>query len=122
MPEGIKGQPIIQRPSYDAGKYAVDSYQIAVRNGDCSIHLLVERPKNGCRTETGFNHSVRGTILNAILMDGGNDGWGGSSGKTGAHLKSVITQISKDYLQLEGGQVTKLEYIKFDSWVITHVC
>jgi hypothetical protein len=49
-------------------------------------------------------------------MDGGNDGWGGSSRKTGAHLKSVIAQISKDYVQLDGEKE-----IKFDSWVITHV-
>jgi hypothetical protein len=55
-------------------------------------------------------------------MDGGNDGWGWSSRKTGAHLKSVIAQISKDYVQLEGDKEIKLEYIKFDSWVITHVC
>ncbi|KAK3984472.1 hypothetical protein QBC44DRAFT_313167 [Cladorrhinum sp. PSN332] len=89
----------------------VDSYQIAVPNGDCSVHLLVDRS-----TWEGQN-SNWGTIKKSILMDGGNDGRGRTSG-TARILQRAIRLIRSKYDNDTNDMPA--DVIKFDSWVVTH--
>ncbi|VUC31600.1 unnamed protein product [Clonostachys rosea] len=88
----------------------VDSYQIAVPNGDCSIHLLVQRPPN-------FHNRKQpaGTILRAVLMDGGNSG--GSGVKACAKIIERAIRIIRSHY--DSPNMPK-DVIEFDSWVVTH--
>lgn len=123
------------------GDYAVDTCQVSVPCGDCSIHLLIENPPRPDQED--WNHTIqsfqttnhgqmpteeyvralrrwhdtqKGTILAAVLVDGGHDGTAGSSGKrTSPFIKGTIEFIERNYTFK--APVTQL---KFDSWVVTH--
>ncbi|CAH0055541.1 unnamed protein product [Clonostachys solani] len=102
--------PQLRQESYTR---EVDSYQIAVPNGDCSIHLLVQRPPD--YDYQSDRQKPAGTILRAVLMDGGNSG--GRGVKTCAEiLARAIKIIRSHYNNANMPQ----EVIQFDSWVITH--
>lgn len=89
-------------PGPDLNAIEVDTYQIAVPNGDCSVHLTVQRTGN-----------LEGKILSSILMDGGNDGL------RGAENAAKIIEDSLEMIRARydpGGP----KEIQFDAWVITH--
>ena len=99
-----------ERPS----KYEVDTYQISVPNGDCSVHFLVDRSKAISDPRT------LGCIVKSVLMDGGNDG--GKSAVTAANcLRHALYELRRWYTIMETtGQEHILDTIRFDAWVITH--
>ncbi|KAJ3456206.1 hypothetical protein MRS44_016229 [Fusarium solani] len=88
------------RPELNA--IEVDTYQIAVPNGDCSVHLLVQR-----------TDILQGKILRSILMDGGNDGSASAS-----HAADII-EVSLKMIWARYDPAGPQE-IKFDAWVVTH--
>ncbi|UPK95965.1 hypothetical protein LCI18_006900 [Fusarium solani-melongenae] len=91
-----------QQAGPDLNAIEVDTYQIAVPNGDCSVHLLVQR--------TAFR---QGKILKSILMDGGNDG--SSSAENAANIIEKSLKMIRARYDPEGSQE-----IQFDAWVVTH--
>jgi hypothetical protein len=100
------------------GKIEVDTYQVAVDNGDCSIHLLVLRPTSGRR------YGPRGTILRAILMDGGNSSTV-SGVDASTSIRATIEDIEDLYYQqnLFNGLDEPLGHhnrLKFHTWIVTH--
>ncbi|KAF5681215.1 transcriptional activator srcap [Fusarium heterosporum] len=103
----------------DTSRYEVDSYQIAVPNGDCSVHFLVDRSK-----AKKSNPRTFGCIVRSVLMDGGNDG--GKTAVTAAGcLRSALDELRSWYTIMEAtGPYQSQEYIldtiRFDAWVITH--
>ncbi|KAL3459169.1 hypothetical protein BJX64DRAFT_291422 [Aspergillus heterothallicus] len=104
------------------GEIAVDTYQVAVPKGDCSIHLLVRRwkdpPKDG--------RARRGVIQRAILVDGGNSHYVSGYGiLASAVLRGTIAAIEQDYQQRNQhtGQTHFMgpwNRLKFDAWIVTH--
>ncbi|KAM0425765.1 hypothetical protein ACHAPT_009015 [Fusarium lateritium] len=98
-------QPTVTQPGQDLdpqGNIEVDTYQIAVPNGDCSVHLLVER--------TAVLH---GQIIKSILMDGGNDG--SQSAVNAAAILDESLEVIRARYDPRG-----LQKIQFDAWIVTH--
>ncbi|OJJ42076.1 hypothetical protein ASPZODRAFT_20802 [Penicilliopsis zonata CBS 506.65] len=110
-------------------KYSVESYQVAIPGGDCSIHLLLSNPPENQATFTqdlqgsekanavfyrkiGSAKPEKTEIVSAVLVDGGYDGAGGTfKGKDACvSIKEAVTDIEQRY-------GVKL---KFDAWVVTH--
>ena len=102
-----------ERPDDVQYEYAVDTYQVGVPNGDCSIHLQVQRGNGGGGIERTGAH--RGNIVKAILVDGGSD-WAGNSDKAKEILEESIREIQQDYRLQE----TTIKQLVFNSWVVTH--
>ncbi|KAF4996972.1 hypothetical protein FGRMN_4190 [Fusarium graminum] len=106
-------------PGQETSKYEVDSYQIAVPNGDCSVHFLVDRSK-----AKDSNPRTFGCIVRSVLMDGGNDG--GKTAVTAAGcLRHALDELRSWYTIMEAtgpsqSQEYILDTIRFDAWVITH--
>ncbi|KAF4440704.1 hypothetical protein FACUT_3242 [Fusarium acutatum] len=116
----------------------VDTFQIPVPGGDCSIVLLVDNPPARARTtnetDASYYHNqptsnsqvCRGTVLRAILIDGGHDGanGGGYKGKNASQLiKQTINLIESQYNLAvfdSRGQASRTFTLRFDGWVITH--
>src|SRR6186713_1160489 len=81
-------------PGEKPSRYEVDTYQIAVPNGDCSVHFLVDRSKAKSEPRT------LGCIVNSVLMDGGNDG--GKSAVTAAKcLRNALYELRRWYTIME---------------------
>lgn len=108
------------------GPYVVESFQIPVPGGDCSIHLLVE---NSPESDLGFwqqnihgTHTYetvrkvagqerRGNVVSAVLVDGGHDGGTKFSGEHAANaIKVALKELEKAFG----------DPIEFTSWVVTH--
>jgi glyoxylase-like metal-dependent hydrolase (beta-lactamase superfamily II) len=115
-----------------ATKYSVESYQIAVPGGDCSIHLLLSNPpeaqaaywKDLSKDEQKQSAYLRKiahpytqgvTIKKAVLVDGGYDGKGGTfkGVKACESIEKVISDIENRYNLLP-------KRLEFDAWVVTH--
>jgi hypothetical protein len=88
-------------------QYEVDSYQIAVPNGDCSAHFLVDRNASTATT--------LGDICRSILVDGGNDA-AQHSNRAANIIKHSLALLSIRYT-VDGAPITD---IKFDAWIVTH--
>ncbi|KAJ5682777.1 hypothetical protein N7462_005942 [Penicillium macrosclerotiorum] len=118
----------------EIGQYSVESFQVPVPAGDCSIHLLVKDPPESTNkywdkfdpsqhdltdaTGLGYVRGLerlgtieRGTILRAVLVDGGYDGDRLSGGKAANAIRTVIKTIETDF---------NMTSLKFDAWVVTH--
>ncbi|KAM0544226.1 hypothetical protein ACHAPJ_011915 [Fusarium lateritium] len=120
------------------GVLGVDTFQIPVPGGDCSIILLVDNPPARTRTtnetDASYYHNqptsnsqyCRGTVLRAILIDGGHDGarGGGYKGNDASQLiKQTINIIESQYNLAvfdSRGLATRTSTLTFDGWVITH--
>lgn len=120
------------------GVLGVDTFQIPVPGGDCSIVLLVDNPPARARTvnetDASYYHNqppsnsqdCRGTVLRAILIDGGHDGakGGGYKGKNASQLiKQTINIIESQYNLAvfdSHGHAIRTFTLTFDGWVITH--
>jgi len=103
-------------PKEDIGQYSVESFQIPVPGGDCSIHLRIKGPaestpgflkntatfaeskeNSNATTRQRFCMTIRewkpashrGTIEKAVLVDGGHDGQPGSFGTKAAGRKKT---------------------------------
>jgi hypothetical protein len=112
--------------SYIPGsKIEVDTYQIAVPNGDCSIHLLVQRWESGS-VESNCPGPC-GLIHRAILVDGGNAGIPSKYGIMASWIiRMTIDKIQQDYYQVTSAldktprRMGRFNRLKFDAWVVTH--
>ncbi|KAF3936965.1 hypothetical protein ABW19_dt0208183 [Dactylella cylindrospora] len=102
------------------GNLTVHIYHVNIPCGDCSIHLLVDT--TGANNNNG--KTFLGTILRAVLMDGGRN----TSGILAARMiLEKIMIIADMYKQppLQGEKIPDAHKnlpsrIRFDSWVITH--
>ncbi|RAO68272.1 uncharacterized protein BHQ10_004284 [Talaromyces amestolkiae] len=108
------------------GRYVVESFQIPVPGGDCSIHLLLEdSPESNSdywQERLHVKHTYetirkvagpepRGKVVSAVLVDGGHDGGTKFSGEHAADaIKVALEELEKTF-----GTP-----IKFTSWVVTH--
>ncbi|KAF4501986.1 hypothetical protein FAGAP_1777 [Fusarium agapanthi] len=120
------------------GVLGVDTFQITVPGGDCSIVLLVDNPPTRTRTDSetdasyyrnqpaSNNQRCRGTVLKAILIDGGHDGANGGAYKgseTSKVIKQTIEIIQREYdlaVFDSKGRAIRTLTLTFDGWVITH--
>ncbi|PTU16907.1 hypothetical protein P175DRAFT_0496779 [Aspergillus ochraceoroseus IBT 24754] len=111
--------------------YSIESYQVAVPGGDCSIHLLIDhsnalaaaqaRAQNNVvdyhsllRSIDGPKSKEKRTIKGAVLVDGGYDGGTSYQGKKAcASIEKAITDIESRFELGTGG-------LKFDAWLVTH--
>ncbi|KAK7419843.1 hypothetical protein QQZ08_010677 [Neonectria magnoliae] len=112
------------------GLLGVDTYQIGVPGGDCAIVLLVDQPPMRKRKDEESNHDYhhdvpflnddghKGTVLRAILVDGGHDGRPGYYGKVAADkIEKTIQDIESKY---EFTNYNGQKGLKFDAWIVTH--
>ncbi|KAF5539411.1 hypothetical protein FMEXI_8900 [Fusarium mexicanum] len=120
------------------GVLGVDTFQVPVPGGDCSIVLLVDNPPARTRTDSekdasyyrnqpaSNNQRSRGTVLRAILIDGGHDGANGGAYKgseTSKLIKQTIEIIQREYdLAVFDSKARAIRTftLTFDGWVITH--
>ncbi|KAJ6032599.1 hypothetical protein N7540_003331 [Penicillium herquei] len=112
-------------PEYWATNCVVESFQIAVPGGDCSIHLLVEQD---IKTQVSFwkgqlqsnstDESLKTVVapgkqeglVSAVLVDGGYDGNGRNTGDDAANaIKKALKDLTSTYGE-----------IRFTSWVVSH--
>jgi hypothetical protein len=111
----------------------VDTLQIPVPGGDCAIILLVDKPPMRKRKDGEPNVSYhksghqpentedgkRGTVLRAILVDGGHDARG-----PGYHGREAYTKIWNTLQGIESNyniaNYPGHEGLKFDAWIVTH--
>lgn len=80
-------------------EYGIDSFHIAVGQGDAAIHLLVDVPADP---------TVKPTVISATLIDGGQEIGRGLKG-----IQNTMKIIAKKYTLDPKG-------LRFDSIVITH--
>lgn len=113
------------QPYIAASAIEVDTYQIAVPNGDCSIHLLVQRWKP--ESINGDYPGSRGLIHRALLVDGGNAGIPSKYGIMASWIiRMTIDKIQQDYYQVTSAsnatprRMGRFNRLKFDAWVVTH--
>ncbi|RMJ06834.1 hypothetical protein CDV36_013568 [Fusarium kuroshium] len=114
------------------GDLGVDTFLIPVPGGDCMIILLIDnppsRPRRHLESDSDYHNDPAevndrkscGTVLRAILVDGGHDAIGpGYKGHTAAqNIQDTITEIEQKYhiANYTAGD----NKLKFDAWVITH--
>lgn len=115
-----------------AKKYSVESYQIAVPGGDCSIHLLLSNPpeaqlaylqdlsedeqkQSAYIRKIAHPYTQNVEIKKAVLVDGGYDDKGGTfkGVKACESIEKVISDIENRYNLLP-------KRLEFDAWVVTH--
>lgn len=92
--------------------FYVETIQVGVPNGDCSIHLLLQR---GMRDKS--------VVERAVLIDGGNDGCMRHAGgnKASRAIELAMLDISKMYeLSTRYDVPGETKRLRFDAWVITH--
>ncbi|KAJ5725997.1 uncharacterized protein N7483_007354 [Penicillium malachiteum] len=109
-------------PKYWSTDYVVESFQIAVPGGDCSIHLLINKNDTDFWTRNiqpnSSNQSLRQLVdantreglISAVLVDGGYDG---GAKWTGVRAANAIRDALEDLTATYGE-------IKFTSWVVSH--
>ena len=76
----------------------IDSYQVPVPTGDCSIHLLVD--------VSGTGNQTANTIERSIIVDGGEE--------AGAASKAI-----QDAVDLFSGKYSN-DSTTFNFWLVTH--
>ena len=79
-------------------EWRIDSYQVPVPTGDCSLHLLVSVSKEG--------DEVKNFIERSIIVDSGEDAEAASIA-----IENTIQALNRKYDE---------EITTFDFWLITH--
>lgn len=115
------------------GVLGVDTHQIPVPGGDCAIILLLDNPPMAQRdiNDPDFMYYIKqplgdthtdqklGTVLRAVLLDGGHDALGGnSSGSLAA--QNILKTINDIQVAYHIANYPGEEGLKFDAWIVTH--
>ncbi|OOQ81923.1 hypothetical protein PEBR_40964 [Penicillium brasilianum] len=95
--------------------YSIESFQLPVPAGDCSIHLLLKKSHKSTSEGLSYVRGIkrkneRGEIHRAVLVDGGHDGDNLEGEMAAEAIRHVIEAIEDDFGQK----------LQFDAWVVTH--